>query len=246
MNGDTVSIATNAGPNYGGGVPLEDNALLKAHMIRCCICAVMTEPNAANTCINCLKSQIDITEGISRSNILQHCRECNRYLRPPWVTAELESAELLTLCLKNIKGLKSVKLLDAAFIWTEPHSRRIKVKLTVQKEVHTNTMLQQQFGVEFVVHNLQCDDCKVSYTPHTWVSQVQVRQRVKHKRTFLYLEQLIMKHNAHEKSIGIVEMHDGIDFQFKQDSHSKRLISFILNHFIAKHQSNKKLVSHNE
>ena len=54
----------------------------------------------------------------------------------------LESAELLAICLKTMKGLKRVKLLDAAFIWTEPHSRRIKVKITVQKEVQLNTLLQ--------------------------------------------------------------------------------------------------------
>ena len=131
MNEDTKSNKTNAGASGALGGVAVDAKLLIAHKIRCCICGVMTEPNAANTCINCLKSQIDITEGISRSNILQHCRECNRYLRPPWVTCELESAELLSLCLKNIKGLKLVKLLDATFIWTEPHSRRIKVKLTV-------------------------------------------------------------------------------------------------------------------
>lgn len=52
-----------------------------------------------------------------------------------WKTAELESSELLAICLKNMKGLKKIKLLDAKFIWTEPHSRRIKLKLTVQQEV---------------------------------------------------------------------------------------------------------------
>jgi NMD protein affecting ribosome stability and mRNA decay len=29
-----------------------------------------------------------------------------------------------------------VRLVDAGFIWTEPHSKRIKVKLTIQKEVN--------------------------------------------------------------------------------------------------------------
>ena len=28
-----------------------------------------------------------------------------------------------------------VRLIDASFMWTEPHSKRIKVKLVVQKEV---------------------------------------------------------------------------------------------------------------
>jgi len=115
-----------------GGTQVTDPKLLKVQRIRCCVCGIMTEPNAANTCINCLKSQIDITEGITKQGILNHCRECNRYLGPPWRQYELESADLLALCLKQMKGLKKVKLIDAKFIWTEPHSRRIKIKLTVQ------------------------------------------------------------------------------------------------------------------
>jgi len=42
---------------------------------------------------------------------------------------------MLSLCLKKIKGLNKVKLVDACFVWTEEHSKRIKVKLTIQKEV---------------------------------------------------------------------------------------------------------------
>lgn len=63
----------------------------------------------------------------------------HRYLNPPtaWLVCELESRELLTFCIKKIKGLSKVKLVDAGFVWTEPHSRRLKVKLTIQKEVPT-------------------------------------------------------------------------------------------------------------
>ena len=169
-------------------------------------------PNNTNTCINCLKSSLDITEGITKSTILFHCKQCDRYLRPPWTHCDLESSQLLSLCLKQIKGLKRVKMIDASFVWTEPHSRVLKVKLTVQKEVANNTSLQQAFIVEFKVQNKQCDDCKKTYTPHLWNTQVQVRQKVAHKRTFLFLEQLILKHSAAERTIGIVDANDGLDF----------------------------------
>jgi len=35
------------------------------------------------------------------------CNKCIRYLQPPntWISAQLESRELLTVCLKRIKGL---------------------------------------------------------------------------------------------------------------------------------------------
>lgn len=56
----------------------------------------------------------------------------NRYLQPPgeWIHAVLESKELMSLCLKKLKGLNRVKLIDASFVWTEPHSKRLKVIFT--------------------------------------------------------------------------------------------------------------------
>jgi nonsense-mediated mRNA decay protein 3 len=130
---ETQSVSTVGGQdtivsNYNRNI---DPNILTAQKIRCCMCGVMMTPNASNTCISCLKSQIDITEGIPKSSIIYHCRECQRYNAPPWRHVELESPELLSICLKLIKGLKRVKLIDAGFVWTEPHSRRIKVKLTV-------------------------------------------------------------------------------------------------------------------
>ena len=55
----------------------------------------------------------------------------SRYLQPPseWVHCALESRELLALCLKKLKTLNTVKLIDAGFVWTEPHSKRIKVNV---------------------------------------------------------------------------------------------------------------------
>jgi len=63
-------------------------------------------------------------------------------MRPPWVLCERESKELLSILLKKIRGINKVKLVDAAFVWTESHSRRIKIKLVVQKEVMNNTSIQ--------------------------------------------------------------------------------------------------------
>lgn len=40
-----------------------------------------------------------------------------------------------------------------------------------------------------------------------YLLQVQVRQRVTNKKTFYYLEQLILKHKAHEHTLGIKPVH---------------------------------------
>lgn len=61
-------------------------------------------------CVNCIRSQVDITAPIQKQVSILWCKECNRYLQPPknWVRAELESKELLTFCVKRIKGLQKV------------------------------------------------------------------------------------------------------------------------------------------
>ncbi|KAJ3105972.1 ribosome-binding protein, partial [Phlyctochytrium bullatum] len=148
--------------------------------------------------------------------------------------AELESKELLSLCLKKLRGLSKVRLIDAGFIWTEPHSRRIKVKLTIQKEA---------FVVEYVVANQQCEECTRVAAQLTWKASVQVRQKVPHKRTFLWLEQLILKHNAHQNTTNIKEAKDGIDFYYINRAHAVRMVEFLQSVVPIRMKTSEQLIS---
>lgn len=114
---------------------------------------------------------------------------------PAWTLARSESQELLASCLKELDVLTKVLRADAHFIWTEPHPKRLCVSLTIRKdsEVLTATILEQ---IEYVVLHGQCPDCTKLSVKNTWAAMVQVRQKVLHKRTFLFLEQLILKHGA--------------------------------------------------
>lgn len=198
--------------------------------VLCCNCGVPMDGSLGLVmCYDCIKLNVDITEGIPREANVSFCRNCERFLQPPsqWIRAELESRELLALCLKRLKGLNKVRLVDASFIWTEPHSRRIRIKLTVQGEALQNTIVQQTFEVEYVVVAMQCPDCAKSFTTNTWRASVQIRQKVAHKRTFLYLEQLILKHNAHVDTISIQESKDGLDFFYSQRNHATKMMDFL-------------------
>ncbi|KAH3669394.1 hypothetical protein OGAPHI_001515 [Ogataea philodendri] len=214
--------------------------------VLCCNCGVpMDGSTGLVMCYDCIKLTVDITEGIPREANVSFCRNCERFLQPPtqWIRAELESRELLALCLRRLKGLNKVRLIDASFIWTEPHSRRIRVKLTVQGEALTNTIIQQSFEVEYVVVAMQCPDCAKSYTVNTWRAAVQIRQKVQHKRTFLYLEQLILKHNAHMDTISIKESKDGLDFYYSQRNHAAKMIDFLNSVVPIKSKKSEELIS---
>ncbi|QPG73368.1 ribosome-binding protein [Brettanomyces nanus] len=232
--------------NYTHLDPQDQDIQQNKATVLCCNCGVpMDGSTGLVLCYDCIKQNVDITKGIPREMNLSYCRNCERFLQPPssWIHAQLESRELLAICLRRLKGLNSVRLIDASFLWTEPHSRRVRVKLTVQGEAFNNVILQQTFEVEYVVIAMQCPDCAKAYTTHTWNSSIQLRQKVPHKRTFLYLEQLILKHNAHVDTISIKEAKDGLDFFYGKQNHAIRMLDFLRGCVPIKYKKSQSLIT---
>ncbi|KAL8844761.1 MAG: hypothetical protein Q9176_000861 [Flavoplaca citrina] len=215
--------------------------------ILCCNCGAEIDgtTSAGALCNDCVKVTVDISEGIQREATIHTCRDCERWLQPPhqWITAAPESRELLALCLRKLRALSKVRIIDASFIWTEPHSKRIKVKITLQQEAFEGTILQQTFEVEYIVASQQCPDCAKSFTANTWRAVVQVRQKVPHKRTFLYLEQLILKHSAHKDTINIKETKDGLDFFYSQRNHAEKFVDFLTSVAPVRTKKSQELIS---
>ena len=46
----------------------------------CCQCGVPIAPNPSNTCVACLRTQVDITKDIPKQVILHFCRFCERFV----------------------------------------------------------------------------------------------------------------------------------------------------------------------
>jgi nonsense-mediated mRNA decay protein 3 len=215
--------------------------------ILCCNCGAPIDGTTATgaLCYDCVKLTVDISQGVQREATIHFCRDCDRWLLPPatWITALPESRELLAMCLKKLKGLNKVRIVDASFVWTEPHSRRIKVKLTIQDSVQEGVLLQQSFEVNYIVHTQQCRECAKSFTPAHWQACVQVRQKVLHKRTFLFLEQLILKHAAHRDTLNIKEAKDGVDFYFSARNQGEKFVDFLNSVVPIKVKQSQELIS---
>lgn len=221
--------------------------LTSGYRILCCNCGAPIDGTTATgaLCYDCVKLTVDISQGVQREATIHFCRDCDRWLLPPatWITALPESRELLALCLKKLRGLNKVRIVDASFVWTEPHSRRIKVKLTIQDSVQEGVLLQQSFEVVYLVHTQQCRECAKSFTPAHWQACVQVRQKVLHKRTFLFLEQLILKHAAHRDTLNIKEAKDGIDFYFSARNQGEKFVDFLNSVVPVKVKNSQELIS---
>ncbi|XP_042500161.1 60S ribosomal export protein NMD3-like [Macadamia integrifolia] len=229
----------------------EEAGMFRVHQtigsVLCCKCGIPMSPNAANMCVKCLRSEVDITEDLQKHVIIMHCPECDKYLQPPrtWIKALLESKELLTFCVKRLKNLNKVRLVHAEFVWTEPHSKRIKVRLRVQKEVLNGAILEQAYVVEYVQQDHMCESCsRAQANPDQWVAAVQLRQHVSHRRTFFYLEQVILRHDAAASCIKITQMDQGIDFFFANRSHAVKFVEFLGKVAPVRSRNDKQLVSH--
>ncbi|GAB4860301.1 hypothetical protein Ancab_011781 [Ancistrocladus abbreviatus] len=61
--------------------------------VLCPKCGILMTTNAANMCVKCLASEVDITDGLQKHVSIIFCPDCKRYLQPPkcWIKAERES-----------------------------------------------------------------------------------------------------------------------------------------------------------
>lgn len=218
----------------------------RVNLLPCAECGSEFAPAITRTriCPTCITRRNDITTGVPRELFIQWCRYCTRYHGPPWTLCQRESKELLGLCLKKVRGLSRLQLIDAAFLYTEAHSKRLRVRITARSEVVSEVTLQQTFDVEFVEVYTQCDDCKKQFTPHTWTSCVQLRQRTDNRKTFLYLEQLLLKQGSHKKATRISQERYGLNFYFAQRSAASRLAEFICSALPTNVKDSRELISH--
>uniref|UniRef100_A0A1A9WFW7 60S ribosomal export protein NMD3 n=1 Tax=Glossina brevipalpis TaxID=37001 RepID=A0A1A9WFW7_9MUSC len=214
--------------------------------ILCCGCGVSIEPNVKNMCSICLHEHVDITANIIKKAVLNYCRKCERYLQPPgeWIKATLNSPELMNLCLKKVRGLKDLKVLCADFLWTEPHSRRVKIDLKVCCETGEYVGLKQGTIIEYTIQYQMCPECHRVEAKDYWRCVVQVRQHAENRKTYFYLEQLILKHRAHDHTLGIKSIHGGLDFYFSNEQHARKFVNFLEAMVPIKITFSKRLIKH--
>lgn len=115
------------------------------HHSDACAASISQKVSQNKVCISVSQYSVHVVFNDHAASV-SFCRNCERFLAPPaaWTPARPESQELLAICLKKLKGLPKVRLTDAHFIWTEPHSKRLRVSLTIQKEVRVICELREE------------------------------------------------------------------------------------------------------
>lgn len=112
------------------------------------------------------------------------------------------------------------------------------------EKVFSGAVLQQVFVVEYVIGNQMCDQCHRREAKDTWNAVVQARQKVRHKKTFLHLEQLIIKHRQFTQTVGIKSVPDGIDFYFNTRGDAKHFSEFLAAVSPVRVKTSERLISH--
>lgn len=227
-------------------VVTEDGKTLQ--QVPCCMCGSMILPNEACLCVVCLQRETSLQNEKEDVNELIQCKSCNKWCshigKDTWVYHELESAGLLGLCVKKLGSISKAKILDAAWIWTEPHSRRLKLYVDIEKAVLDGKMkVQQRVVAEFVLKSKHCSDCIRSESDHSWGAMIQLRQRNNHQRSLVVLESQLTKGGMHNLMIGVENSKQGMDFYFKQKNQAEKVVNFISTHLPTKSKFSKKHIS---
>ena len=243
----------------------------------------MILPNAANQCSSCLAQDFDLKSILQRGPgggdiIIHQCRQCRRFERNErlYEHLDIESPELLALCLKHIPALSAsadpkLHLVDAMWIFTEPHSMRLKVRLTVRTEVQ-NVMIQQRVAVELIHKWKQCPDCNREYTnrvclmndmslfecdasltqsfplcSQTWHAIVQLRQKRNDdspRKGLVILEMALARNpDVRKHVLSIDTCKQGFDFYFVSLMHAQTFSSYLARIAPMRIKTTKKLVS---
>ena len=227
--------------------------------IKCCICGTSIQANNAAMCLQCLvqtdndqtKNQGALAGELERE--VTQCGKCDRWQlrQDAWVHHEMESSGLLSLLMKKVlelqkqtKSKADVKVLNAAFIWTEPHSKKLKISVEIEKDMlEGKVRVKQNLDYNFKICNRQCNECIREATDHAWGAMIQIRQYVEHKRTFYHLEALLTKKGLHNLILGVQIANGGIDLYFKSPNLARPVIECIQSNFPTKGKKSKKVVS---
>lgn len=217
--------------------------LTKYPMIHCCRCGIEIEPNEKSLCCRCYNNETDLTRNITQSTVVETCSGCQRYLAPPksWKPYAWGSQDLLIFLLSRNKSLRGLNIVDSNFIYTEEHSKRMNVEIKVVQDG-----VEQCCTLKYAIRNLQCPECARVEAKQHWKAIVQLRQRPHHRRTFLYIEQLVLKHRAHVATSNIKERKNGIDFYYLDRQEAFKMAEFLSSHLGARVVSSSKLVSEDD
>jgi nonsense-mediated mRNA decay protein 3 len=152
--------------------------------ILCCICGTSIVPNEAAMCMTCLKLQYHSEIPKSYELELTQCSKCGKWhhRQSQWLPYDMETPELLSFCIKKIpffhnNANNSIKITDSNWIWTEPHSKRLKLYINYEHKLedYQSLAISNQIQAEYVIKNKQCMTCIYENNDHTWNAMIQLR-----------------------------------------------------------------------
>jgi len=190
--------------------------------------------------------------------MVHRCKRCLRYCigGDRYEHLDPESTGLMSLCLRCIPALKkqsnknaevAIDVRDASFIWTEPHSMRLKVKLQLKAILHdlNNMEILQRIMVEIKIGNKQCKDCQKQFQNQTWMGLVQLRQKRSGTKGGLATVEshLAKRPEIRQKVYNIDTSRNGFDFYFATVGDATAFASFLSRICPVRTKATRKLVS---
>lgn len=195
--------------------------------MHCCQCGIEILPTIYNMCRKCLSLNINITNSIKTTQIIEYCKSCERYfLQPRWESFQWGSKELLGMLLSRVKELKNMTLINSKYLFTEENSKKILIEVEIEQIIENN-FVRGTLQIKFSRYNKQCPDCQNYEANNFWNTVVQLRHKMNSKRTLLYIDQMCLKQRMYDNTIDVKEIKGGYDYYFSSKNTAIKFVRFI-------------------
>ena len=199
-------------------------------------------------CVDCIRTIVDITEGIPKQATIHYCRSCGRYLQPPAQWFGLRLWESWTFGLVSQRSSKDSARCRKTYrcgIHMDWTSFAANQKLNWRSK---RKYSQPLFFSRLLKSNLSYRTNNVPTVPELWPKIhgklwcKSVRKLTISEHSFT-LSNLILRHNAQVDTINIKEVKEGLDFHFAQRNHAIKMVDFLSSVVPVRSKSSERLIS---
>ena len=100
-------------------------------------------------------------------------------------------------------------------------------------------------GIKVIIKNKNhtCPLCHRAEAKDMWKAKIQIRQRVETKRTYYYVEQLLLKSDLANNIVGITKQLNGMDLNFQEQRYAYKLVQFLQGKICSRVNHARQMVS---
>lgn len=197
----------------------------------------------SDECLACFANDADVRARVPERIAVDRCRRCRMYNGRFAVRTARDSPHLRAFCTAAVEESGEFKVVETSIPFVDPSSAffRVRFQLRSAHKIHLAPLII--CDVLFLDRPNICELCRHNSTQLDWRVKVSVTSESESKRALLFLEQTVLRIQAHRKCITVTSHPKGINFYFRQFAAAEQLCLFLRSRLPCQLKESKTTVS---